>query len=138
MDTYIQRLQELSEARTKLLTEDEYARMRREMLNELTQRYRNLFLTHAVCALLCIGCVALILYGSFSRHYEYVPTAIVGLVCVLLMWRMAQAAAVKRSLSREDRLSAVDNLVAARLVSDDEATRLRTGIYELFQTRNPG
>ena len=136
--TYIERLQELSEARAKLLTEDEHIQMRKRVLGELTKFYRMPSLTHAICALLCIGFVALLLYGSFSSHFEYVSVSVAGLVAVLLMWRMVQTAAAKGARSREDRLSAVNDIVEAHLISDDEAMKLRAEIDELFQTRNEG
>ncbi len=137
--TYVERLQQLNEARTELLTEDEHTRMRREILSELTQHYRLPVVRHTVFAVSCIASVALLLYGLSLRRYEYVTGAVVGLVAALLMWvRMAQDAASKRALSREDRHSVVDDLLAARLISDEEATKLRIGINELFQTRNAG
>ena len=52
--------------------------------------------------------------------------------CTLMWWRLERDYGAKRRLTRADRLTAVDDLVATELLSAEEATTLRTQIERLF------
>jgi hypothetical protein len=49
-----------------------------------------------------------------------------------MWWRLERDYGAKRRLTRADRLTAVDDLVATELLSAEEATTLRTQIERLF------
>ncbi len=128
-----QNLEELRAARSAALTEEEYAELRAEMLDEIVSFPKMYGRVRGVLALACFACVAFILYGLATHKYDFVWDPILPLlVAALIWWCQGRAYAAKRALSRTDRLSIVDELAKRNLISSDEFATMRAKIERLF------
>jgi len=131
--TLVERLRQLRDTGPDFLTDDEYAQLRSEFLSELATRPRMPAIQVFTFVMFGLTGLAGLIYclADHLAGAAWVPA--VPLMASTLMWRrMEQDYAAKRRLTRTDRLTAVDDLVAAELLSAEEATALRKQIEILF------
>jgi hypothetical protein len=133
--TLVERLTELRDTKADFLTDDEYAEIRSSFLGELAARPRMPFIQVFIFLAFGAAGVAGIIYCFLHRMSESAWVPAVPLVASgLIWWRMEQAYAAKRNLSRTDRFAAVDELAASRLISADEAGALKARIKRLCES----
>jgi hypothetical protein len=131
--TLVTRLGELRATRQDFLTEDEYADIRATFLAELTTHPRMPLIQLLMFVLFCVSGLAIIIYFLLDRAPSSAGVgAVVLIVSGSMWWRMECDFAAKRRLTRADRLTAVDDLVMAELVSAEEAATLRIQIESFF------
>jgi hypothetical protein len=129
----VERLTELRDTRHDFLTDDEYAQIRAEFLAELATDPRMPVIQVLIFMLFGAGGVAGIICGLVQQMPGAAGIGVVSLAASALIWRrMEQDYVAKRRLTRTDRLMAVDDLIAAELVSAEEAAALRTRIERHF------
>jgi hypothetical protein len=126
-DELLKFLTELGKARADVLTEDDYAESRAELLNELASRPGRSALLVVFYISLVAGAIALIFNKFLGFGLFLLAVGLIG------WWGHERECREKRNLSRAERLDIVDALLAAALVSSEEATLLRTGIAALFE-----
>lgn len=135
--TLVERLGDLRATKNDFLTEDEFQQIRSELLQELTTFAQTPFAIRFVFIAFSLFGIAGIFYcwhiQLLSASWIFVFTIAVALV----MWRRTeQVYTEKGALSLEGRLTSVDELLRAGLISADEAIGLRKSIDLLFEKRN--
>src|SRR5579862_8191153 len=116
--TLVERLSELRDTRHDFLTDDEYAQLRSEFLSELATQPRMPAIQVFTFVVFGFAGLAGFIYclADHMAGAAWVPA--VPLLASALMWRrMEQDYAAKRRLTRTDRLTAADDLVASELLS---------------------
>lgn len=132
--TLLERLTELRDTKNDFLTDDQYREIRSDFLNELASQPRmpfvHLFIFLAFGTATAAGIIFCILYKV--REIVWVLGVILA-AYTFLWWGMERSYSAKRNLSCSDRLAAVDELLAAELISKEEAVALRIRIEALYK-----
>ena len=116
----------------KGLTEDEYAGWRTSILDELaTNRHPESVFLFA-CGVFGVILTGLLVYGLLSGNTKWVWVAGLVLVAVaLLALRLARGLVAKKRLPVAERLGLVEELLGLKLLSAEEAVKLREQIEQL-------
>jgi hypothetical protein len=136
-EAYVERLSGLRAARADTLTQEEFDEMRAEVLSELASFPQMYGRARGILAVVCFGCVGFIIYGLVSHKHRFVQDPIIPLmVASLIWWRGSRDCAAKRALSIADRLNIVDELAKQNFITQDEASKLRIQIENLYANKH--
>jgi hypothetical protein len=132
----IARVAEIKEAKTDLLTDEEYDAWRGMVLNQIVERVRVPLLWQITLALGCLGSVAVIVYGILGGSGAPTVGGCAGLLVAGYSWyNLERDYLTKRRLDRTARLSIVDRLVQMQLLAESEAVVLRAKIVAAFPAK---
>jgi hypothetical protein len=113
--------------RDDVLTEDEYAEVRADYLNELASHPHRSAILVVIFISLIVGGLMSILKSSPGFGIFFIALGLVP------WWAHERECRDHRSVSLADRLDIVDALLAASLISPGEGDALRKGIADLFR-----
>jgi hypothetical protein len=128
----IARLKEIEDARTDLLSDDEYAAFRSMVLRQVIERVRVPLAWQITLAVCCLGSIALIVYGVLRSGGAVVGGGAGLIVGAYLWYNLERDHATKRALGRGERLLTIERLVSMHLVAENEAVALRSKVVEAF------
>jgi hypothetical protein len=130
--TWLEQLTELRDTREGFLTEDEYTQIRSEFFDQIATPAR---LPKVQLLILATGALVGLGMSLYFVLHRVPRTAWVGVlpfgVSILMGWRLLRSYARMRSLTKEDRLTALAELAEAELVSIEELADLRGRIERL-------
>jgi hypothetical protein len=132
-DDLIDRLKEIEDARTDLLTEEEYSAWRSTVLKQLVARTRVPLELQLMLAVTCLGSIAFIFIGLRSHSGGDVFGGSVCLCIGAYLWYCLEGNYLsKRKLDRSARLNILERLAEMHLINDNEVENLRSRILVEF------
>ena len=128
----VERLTELLATKDKFFTLEEYVEFRSKFIGELAIRPRMPFSHQFVFLAFGIASLGGIIFAVIINVKELIWLMLfIIAICFLMWWGMERDYRRKRALSHSDRMDAVNDLLAAKLISPEEATDLRIKIQQL-------